>query len=45
MIMTSRPRANTQKYLDRCNFVMSVQKNNMLKYDLQFCGVFFSISL
>lgn len=41
MIMTSRHSASTQKYLDSCNFLISVPKNNKLKYNLQFCGVSF----
>lgn len=43
MIMTSRPRANTQKYLEGCNFAISVPKNSLLKYDFQFCAFFISL--
>ena len=41
-VMTSRPCANTQKYLEGCNFfAISVPKNSLLKYDFQFCVSFF----
>lgn len=40
--MTSRPRTNTQKYLEGCNFAIPLPKNSLLKYDFQFCAFFFS---
>ncbi len=39
-IMTSRPSANTQKYLEGCNFANSVPEYSLLNYDFYFC-VFF----